>query len=283
MTGIWVLAHECGHQAFSPYAKVNDFFGWLMHSSLFVPYHAWRVSHANHHANTNHMEHDEVFIPHTRSAMGEAITESPLANLIEVLTMLTFGWPAYLIVNIAGPKKYQGKPNSHFTTNSALFEKKDAFGIIASNVGLMIAFSVLLWAIATFSFITVLKFYIVPYLIVNGYLVSITFLQHTDTYIPHYRGQVNPLRGALATVDRSLGPVIDHFIHHIADTHVLHHISAKIPFFKAQEATKRVKEVLGKYHLEDRTNFLYALWRSWNKCKFVEDEGEVLWFKKSFK
>ena len=33
-TGIWVLAHECGHQAFSDYGWVNDTVGWVLHLSL---------------------------------------------------------------------------------------------------------------------------------------------------------------------------------------------------------------------------------------------------------
>lgn len=27
LTGVWVIAHECGHQAFSPYEAVNNFVG----------------------------------------------------------------------------------------------------------------------------------------------------------------------------------------------------------------------------------------------------------------
>jgi hypothetical protein len=49
LTGVWVLAHECGHQAFSPSQTVNNTVGWLLHSFLLVPYHSWRISHANHH------------------------------------------------------------------------------------------------------------------------------------------------------------------------------------------------------------------------------------------
>jgi omega-6 fatty acid desaturase (delta-12 desaturase) len=40
-TGIWVLAHECGHQAFSTSGAFNDFVGWVLHSSLLVPYYSW--------------------------------------------------------------------------------------------------------------------------------------------------------------------------------------------------------------------------------------------------
>lgn len=32
-TGVWVLAHECGHQAFSPSKFVNNVTGWFLHSA----------------------------------------------------------------------------------------------------------------------------------------------------------------------------------------------------------------------------------------------------------
>ena len=38
MTGVWVLAHECGHQAFSDSRLLNDVVGWTLHSALLVPY-----------------------------------------------------------------------------------------------------------------------------------------------------------------------------------------------------------------------------------------------------
>ncbi len=45
----------------------------------------------------------------------------------------------------------------------------------------------------------------------------------------------NWLRGALCTVDRSFGPLLDHTFHHIVDTHVCHHLFSKMPFYHAQE------------------------------------------------
>jgi fatty acid desaturase len=40
-TGLWVIAHECGHQAFSKYQAVNDAVGLVVHSCLLVPYYSW--------------------------------------------------------------------------------------------------------------------------------------------------------------------------------------------------------------------------------------------------
>lgn len=64
--GLWVIAHECGHQGFSESKTINNAVGWVLHSALGVPYHSWRISHGRHHAATGHIHRDEVFVPRTR-------------------------------------------------------------------------------------------------------------------------------------------------------------------------------------------------------------------------
>lgn len=32
-TGLWVIAHECGHQAFSENKTINNTVGWVLHSA----------------------------------------------------------------------------------------------------------------------------------------------------------------------------------------------------------------------------------------------------------
>lgn len=39
--GVWVIAHECGHQAFSSSQLVNDTVGFILHTCLLVPYFSW--------------------------------------------------------------------------------------------------------------------------------------------------------------------------------------------------------------------------------------------------
>ena len=82
--------------------------------------------------------------------------------------------------------------------------------------------------------------YIIPYLIVNNWLVMITLLQHTHPKLPHYNDKEwDWLRGALATVDRSYG-FLDYFFHHIADTHVAHHLFSTMPHYHAEEVCSLV-------------------------------------------
>jgi len=54
--GLWVLAHECGHGAFSKNKNLQDAVGYMIHSMMLVPYYSWQRSHAVHHQYTNHME-----------------------------------------------------------------------------------------------------------------------------------------------------------------------------------------------------------------------------------
>mmetsp|Transcript_18654 Transcript_18654/g.59426 ORF Transcript_18654/g.59426 Transcript_18654/m.59426 type:complete len:404 (-) Transcript_18654:160-1371(-) len=283
LTGVWVLAHECGHHAFSPSEVVNDVVGYVLHTALLVPYHSWRVTHGKHHSNTGSLEHDEVFVPTTRAAVGEHITESPLFSLLEIANMLLLGWPAYLIANASGPAKYKrpGVIANHFHPGSAFFTARDWAGVVVGAAGVVAGVAgVCYWAYLT-SVATVTKWYIIPYLIVNLHLVLITYLQHTDVFVPHFReSRWTWLHGAMCTVDRSFGSVLDHTFHRIADLHVCHHLFSRMPFYHHEEATKAMLPILGKYYMRDTTPIPMALWRAWTQCKYVEDEGDVVMYKR---
>jgi omega-6 fatty acid desaturase (delta-12 desaturase) len=66
MTGIWILAHECGHGAFSISKTLNNTMGFFLHSSLLVPYYSWKITHSHHHKATGDLQRDTVFVPHSR-------------------------------------------------------------------------------------------------------------------------------------------------------------------------------------------------------------------------
>jgi len=286
MTGVWVIAHECGHQSFSDYKIINNTVGLIFHSLLLVPYHSWRISHGMHHKGTAHMERDQVFVPSLRSHVlkqagidniSELLEVSPLGKLMGILIMGIVGWPGYLIFNASG-QDYKQRAN-HFEPDSPIFKKNQSTDVIVSDIGLAIVGCLLFYLSWTFSFGTVVKFYFIPYLWVNFWLVTITYLQHTHKSIPHYRGEEwTFIRGALATVDRDYG-LLNHVFHHITDSHVCHHLFSTMPHYNALEATTYLKKFLGKYYNEDNTPVLKALWDSWGTCHFVDDEGEVVFYK----
>ena len=54
-----------------------------------------------------------------------------------------------------------------------------------------------------------------------------------------------------------------------------------MPFYHAVQATPYVKAVIGKYHLSDPTPILTALAHAWTNCCFVEDTGDVCFYKRA--
>eukprot|EP01114_Cavostelium_apophysatum_P013822 TRINITY_DN343_c0_g1_i1.p1 TRINITY_DN343_c0_g1~~TRINITY_DN343_c0_g1_i1.p1 ORF type:complete len:401 (+),score=91.35 TRINITY_DN343_c0_g1_i1:76-1278(+) len=284
MTGLWVIAHECGHQSFSKWKLVNDTVGWILHSALFVPYHAWRITHGTHHKNTSHMSRDQVYVPklfkqvaNGQDDVHNAIAESPLVNLIQIVIMLTVGWPFYLATNAWGQD--YGRRANHFEPSAPMFKSSQRIDIIVSNLGLIMMAGFVGWMISTVGLDFTTKFYIVPYFWVNFWLVLITYLQHTDVRVPHFRGEEwNFIRGALCTIDRDYG-LGNHVFHGIGNTHVAHHLFSQMPHYHAGEATEALKKVLGKYYLTDNTPIMVALWKAWNTCHYVDDSGEVVYYK----
>jgi len=284
MTGVWVVAHECGHQSFSKWKSVNDAFGLVLHSALLVPYHSWRITHGIHHKSTAHMDRDQVYVPKTyEQVTGEssddvhnAISDSPLVNLLQIVILLTVGWPFYLITNAWGQN--YGRRTNHFEPSAPMFKPNQKFEVMLSDAGLLVALAALTWCAMNYSVVSVLKFYFAPYLWVNFWLILITYLQHTDLRLPHYKGEEwNFVRGALSTIDRDYG-IFNVLHHHIGDTHVAHHLFSQMPHYHAQEATAALRKVLGKYYLEDDTPIMKALWRSWNSCHYVNKKDSVAYY-----
>jgi omega-6 fatty acid desaturase / acyl-lipid omega-6 desaturase (Delta-12 desaturase) len=194
MTGVWVLAHECGHQSFSDSEFANNLVGSICHSLLLVPYHSWRISHGHHHNNTGSCENDEVFVPYTRTDLAnEMLRETPLAQLYGIVLMLTVGWmPGYLFFNFTGPSKYRGKNANHFSPSAVLFSKDEYWLIVQTDICFFLAFSLICYCIYLFG-----KFYSFSlYLCVRSHSLR---LHERCCLLPH------PLHG------RQLSPCPHHF------------------------------------------------------------------------
>lgn len=285
MTGLWVVAHECGHRAFSDSKFVCDVVGWVLHSFLLVPYHAWRISHGKHHISTGNMERDEVFIPKRSSTYFKNAKDihyeppSLIFLIVETVVFFLIGWILYLATHISG--RDYGRKTNHFSPSSPLFSDRDYWSIVISNVGIVGMLSLLVAASVYISFSWMIFSYFIPYLIVNFWLLLYTYLHHTDVALPHYPNESwQWLMGALATVDRDYGFLWNTLHHNIGNTHVLHHIFSKIPHYHAMEATQAIKPILGDYYYENNESILVALFKNMKTCRFVDDAPglKAYWF-----
>jgi len=291
LTGVWVIAHECGHHAFSDYQLLDDIVGLVLHSALLVPYFSWKYSHRRHHSNTGSLERDEVFVPKKKSSLGwysKYLSNNPVGRLVTLAIQLTLGWPLYLAFNVSG-RPYP-RFACHYDPNSPIYSDRERVQIFISDVGLVTAVYALYRLAALFGFWWVVRVYGVPLLIVNGFLVLITFLQHTHPALPHYdSSEWDWLRGALATMDRDYG-FLNKVFHNITDTHVAHHLFSTMPHYHAMEATKAIKPILGEYYQFDGTPVFKAMFREVKECVYIEQDngGEggkrrgVFWYNNKF-
>ncbi|XP_008799208.1 omega-6 fatty acid desaturase, endoplasmic reticulum isozyme 2-like [Phoenix dactylifera] len=284
LTGLWVIAHECGHHAFSDSSLLDDLVGLVLHSALLVPYFSWKISHRRHHSNTGSLDRDEVFVPKRKSALAwySRYLNNPPGRVLFLAVTLTLGWPLYLAFNISG-RPYP-RFACHYDPYGPIYSHRERAQIFIADAGVLAAFYALCRLAGPFGLWWVVRVYGVPLLIVNGWLVTITYLQHTHASLPHYdSSEWDWLRGALATVDRDYG-VLNRVFHHITDTHVAHHLFSTMPHYHALEATKAIRPILGEYYQFDGTPVFKALWREAKECIYVEPDeaGEkkgVFWYR----
>ena len=288
LTGIWVVAHECGHHAFSEYARIDDAIGFVLHSALLVPYFSWQASHARHHAKIGHITQGETWVPPTRAEMHLV---APIARAIGnraygalyLLGTLLGGWPAYLLLNATGGRARRDgslapywKPlgYDHFLPTSALFAPGLRLKVVASTAGCACTAYVVYatWPVS-------LAYYVAPLLVTNAWLVFYTLMHHTSPGVPHHGdGAWSWLSGAMGTVDRCYG-VFDYVHHNIGSTHVVHHLFSHIPHYHAREATVHVKRALGSAYRHDARNVIQSAWEVATTCHFVDGIDGTQYFR----
>ena len=286
-TGVWVIAHECGHGAFSKNKLVQGTVGFLFHSALLVPYFAWQRSHAVHHAKTNHLSQGETHVPKRadrESGQKALALRKQLGRrgygVYNLGAHLLVGWPIYLISG-ATPSDGDGRTN-HFWPwkpfTNKLFPARFTRRVLASTAGVLAMAALLVWWAVATSPMLLLALYVGPYLVNNAWLVTYTWLHHTDADTPHFEGdEWSYVRGAFCSIDRPYGRVLDSVHHHIGSTHAAHHLFSRIPHYHAVEATNAIKTAFPEMYQFDPTPIHTALWRLSTDCVVAaetETEGE---------
>ncbi|KAK7449308.1 hypothetical protein VKT23_013451 [Stygiomarasmius scandens] len=268
----------------------------LLHTFVLTPFYAWRTTHRSHHKATNNMERDETYMPPTRKDFKlpdgrvavrmdyrEILEETPAFTLFKLFVRQFLGFQLYLLHNRKGNRRYPPY-TSHYKPSSLLFRPEEKWNIIISNIAIFGMLSLLFLYARTYGGKALVLHYLMPWFFQHNWMVMFTYLQHSDPTIPYYRSKEWTFsRGALATVDRPLFGWVGRFLlHNISTDHLAHHFFASVPFYNLPEVTEAIKPVLGEYYNYDSTGVLYALWRSFTQCVFVEDEGDVLFFKNQY-
>lgn len=113
-----------------------------------------------------------------------------------------------------------------------IFSPAQRTAVLLSDAGVLAALYALTLSVRAYGLASVVKLYVIPWFFVNHWIVTLTYLHHTDPELPHYRGNAwSYARGAVATLDRDfLGWVGRFFLHDVSHFHVVHHLFPKMPF-----------------------------------------------------
>jgi len=288
---LWVLAHECGHGAFSDNRKLETIVGYCLHSFLLVPYFSWQRSHAVHHAFTNHITDGETHVPVVISGDGQLekkggenemesslLLGKTLYGFNQLFLHLILGWPAYLLAGKTGGPRY-GMSN-HFWPIEP-FSKKLWPSIWAKKVwlsdwGIIFMFLLLTCWSFVFGLYSMITLYLGPLLVVNIWLVIYTWLHHTDTDVPHLgASEFSYMRGAFLSIDRPYGKILDFLHHSIGSTHAIHHIEPTVPHYHARIATRILKNKFPKVYLYNPTPIYKSLWHIATNCVAVKKDFDI--------
>ncbi|XP_016649788.1 PREDICTED: omega-3 fatty acid desaturase, chloroplastic [Prunus mume] len=279
---LFVLGHDCGHGSFSNNPKLNSVVGHLLHSSILVPYHGWRISHRTHHQNHGHVENDESWHPLSEKVYKTLDKATQILRFTLPFPMLAYPFylvsllSCFLVIYIIG---------SHFDPKSDLFVPNERKDIITSTACWTAMAALLVGLSFVMGPVQMLKLYGIPYWLFVMWLDLVTYLHHHghEDKLPWYRGKEwSYLRGGLTTLDRDYGLINN--IHHDIGTHVIHHLFPQIPHYNLVEATEAAKPVLGKYYREPKKSgplplhLLGVLIRSMKRDHYVSDTGDVVYY-----
>ena len=192
-TGLWVIAHDCGHSGFSTSGLLNDIVGFILHSALLAPYFSWKSTHRRHHIYANHIEKDLNYVPpnrkdyatkvgHAAELLDKAGQDAPLVLFLRILLQQLVGWNWYIISNITCPSTAvlkQGMSvwrHSHFDPWGSQFRESEVLSIVLSDIGCLTTFWVLYKMYSMYGFETLLWMYIVPWMWVNHWIGKTVYI-----------------------------------------------------------------------------------------------------------
>jgi hypothetical protein len=204
-TGLWILAHECGHDSFSANPTINASIGWFLHSMLLVPFFSWKFSHSRHHRYANHMEKDTVFVPNRKPSgkggkakatlldriMYHTAADTPIVSMAFLVIHQLLGWPAYIFLNAGAGvnslvKSHRNKTprykQSHLDPTSNLFTQSEQPFVVLSNVGLITVFAILYQVAKSIGIWNTFLLYGLPYLWMNHWIGKLRTREDLQVY-----------------------------------------------------------------------------------------------------
>lgn len=233
LTGLFVIAHDCGHRSFARQRWVNDVVGHVLLLPLIYPFHSWRLLHDHHHKTTNQVAIDNAWQPWTVEDYWAA---SPFVRGAYRLFRQQLWWISS-IIHWAG---------IHFNPRNVAPRHRNQVKLSVAVVAVFAAifFPTLIGLTGLWGLV---KFWLMPWLGYHFWMSTFTLVHHTLPDI-----QFRPLQEWDAYEAQIQGTVhckyprwIERLCHDI-NVHVPHHVSTGIPSYNLRLAHQSLKQNWGE-------------------------------------
>ncbi|MCB0618434.1 MAG: fatty acid desaturase [Saprospiraceae bacterium] len=216
---IFIIQHDCGHNSFFKWKKLNDVVGLACSFFSSIPYKYWARSHSFHHAHNGQLEVRDIGDIHTLTVeeyralprlkrLGYRLFRNPLV-------MFVFGPIYYLLVPLRLPM---------ITLDGWRTVK---WAQLYNNVYLLLAYAILIFAIGWKKFFLVH----VPIVVIFG-IIAIWFFyvqhQHEQTY-KQWKDNWDYLLSSIRGSTYFKLPRLFQWLTGNIGFHHIHHLNSKIP------------------------------------------------------
>lgn len=254
---LFILQHDCGHNAFFPSRRASDVLGGILGVITLFPYGYWRKTHALHHATNGNLDEREF---------GDVST-------LTVREYLAKGWLGRLgyrlyrhpfVLLVVGPL-YQFVLKHRFPFDIPFSWKREWRSVLWTNVALAVVYTALCLTIGWQALVAI---YLPVVMIAGAAGVWLFYVQHQfeDTYWEgkeewsFYRAAAHgssyyDLPGWLHWITGNIG------FHH------LHHLDSRVPNYRLQDAFYDNPELQRATRLTLRTSLACASLRLWDEEK----------------
>ncbi len=270
MVGLFILGHDCGHDAFAKSKRVNSVVGHICMSPVVTGFHSWRISHNHHHARAQLRKEDTDWPEKMLSR--EEYAAAPFGKRLEA--RLAFATPVGLAIGfIVGMVRrtfmgtlYKQVQLSKRARRQLFFSNSLMF---ATSGGISVALFFTLGAAGLF------KHYLVPVYIGMVFGALFTYLHHAgEGALVFDRESWTPVRGqVVSTFDVRFPLWFERHFFHI-NRHLPHHVSPKVPWYNLPAATDVLSRAYPGYH-QERTFTLGYLLRAW-RVPLLEPVGDAM-------
>lgn len=258
MVGLIILAHDCGHYAFSKSRRVCHAVGHLMTSFVMVGFHNWQISHNHHHAYSQMRKMDTDW----PEKMVTADEYSALSWFDKFYILVGYTSPFGLVVGfLAGNfrRTFLALGYPQIPINKK--QKRRLF--FSTTLMLLCSGSLQIALLYYTGWLGLIKYYWGG--AACGFVLGslITQVQHTNADTLVFDKEAwTPFRGHVVCTFNVFFPRLIEFLAFDFNYHIAHHISPLIPWYHLRQATEELKAQYPEY-IQERALSWVDLRRFW--------------------